>query len=182
MHVSTRSLLQPVNVPLAAAPWPDHVVYACVQWLGANLEPLPQAAEQKFCVMFEHLEDDRLVMTLERAYVQGMMSSVKLVVQHLDDLYLFLDSSATWSTLATVRDLWQDCRRLDPIARYSTVIAGEAEIRQSGSTYPFQAKARKILDSNKLGLDQYKFHDLEPFDPEEYDPEGTWSFLDPNGG
>lgn len=177
-----RSLLQPVNVSLAATSGPDHVVYACLQWMGANLEPLPQAAEQKFCVMFEHQVDDRLVMMLERAYVQGMMSSVKLVVQHLDELYLFLDSGATRSTLATVHDLWRDCRRLDPIARYAAVIACEAEIRQSDSIYPFQAKARKILDSNKLGLEQYRFQDLEPFDPEQYDPDSIWSFLELNGG
>lgn len=177
-----RSLLQPVSVQLAATSGPDHVVYACLQWMGANLEQLPQAAEQKFCVMFEHLVDDRLVMMLERAYVQGMMSSVKLVVQHLDDLYLFLDNRATLSTLATAQGLWKDCRKLDPIARYTTVLAGEAEIRLSNSIYPFQAKARQILDSNSLGLDQYKFPDLEPFDPEKYDPDGTWSFLDPNGG
>lgn len=180
--MSTRSLLQPVNEPLAGAPGPDHVVYACLQWMGPNLESLPQAAEQKFCVMFEHLEDDRLVMTLERAYIQGMMSSVKLVVQHLDELYLFLDSSATWSTLVTVHDWWRDCCRLDPIAPYAAVIVSEAEIRQSDSTYPFQVKAQQILGSIKLGLNQYKFQDLEPFDPEQYDPDSTWSFLDPNGG
>lgn len=79
----------------------NYVVLNCLQWksphLGANLEPLPQAAEQKFCVMFEHLVDDRLVMMLERAYVQGMMSSVKLVVQHLDDLYLFSTTERHWT-------------------------------------------------------------------------------------
>lgn len=68
----------------------NHVVFSCLQWKKPNLEAMSQADKQRFAVMYgDEMMIQFVIAALERAYVLGAMSPVRLIAVHEDQLYLF---------------------------------------------------------------------------------------------
>ena len=158
----------------------DSEIYSCLQWKSPNLEQLPLAAEQRFCVMYNEFLDDGLINVFELAYARGMLSPIKLIALHNNDLCLFLDSSATSSTLLRMQEWWKGFTELGLVGHFCLAFASEDEIYSGRSDCPLQACALTVMQSGRLGLQQYEFHDLEPFDPEQYSPDDMPAPFYPN--
>ncbi|MFP3403427.1 hypothetical protein SB757_02180 [Pseudomonas sp. SIMBA_065] len=167
---------------LAQGDRPRFKIYSCLQWKGRNLEMMPQIAEQRFCVMYNTFLDERLITALERAYARGLVSPVKLIALHDNDLRMFLDTRTSSSTAAAMEELWKDFTDLDATRRYSVAFASEDEILSGRSDYPYLDAARVLLESSSLDLEPYEFPDLEPFKPESFSPYDQWSFMHPPEG
>lgn len=167
---------------LAQSDRPRFKIYSCLQWTGRNLEMMPQIAEQRFCVMYNTFLDERLITALERAYSRGLMSPVKLIALHDNDLRMFLDTKTSNNTAAAMEELWRDFTDLDATRRYSVTFASEDQILSGRSDYPYLDAARVLLESSSLHLEPYEFPDLEPFDPESFSPDDQSSFIHPPEG
>lgn len=167
---------------LAQSDHPPFKIYSCLQWKGRNLEMMPQIAEQRFCVMYNTYLDERLITALERAYSRGLMSPVKLIALHDNEMRMFLDTMTSSNTAATMEELWTDFTDLDATRRFSVAFASEDEILLGRSDYPYQDAARVLLESSSLGLEPSDFPDIEPFDPESFSPDDQWSFMHPPEG
>lgn len=161
---------------------PHFQIYSCLQWKGRNLEMMPQIAEQRFCVTYNFCLDEHLITALERAYTRGLVSPVKLIALHDNDLRMFLDTRTTSSTASAMEELWKDFTDLDATRRYSVAFASEDEILSGRSDYPYLDAARGLLERSSLDLEPYEFPDLEPFDPESFSPYDQWSFMHPPEG
>ncbi|MNJ33847.1 hypothetical protein D3C77_285370 [compost metagenome] len=175
MTTSTLFQLQAGSHPLQGEPHTQ--IYSCLQWKGRNLEIMPQAFEQRICVMYNDFLDERLIIALEHAYVRGMISPVKVFALHDNDFRLFLDKSVNSDTVSTMQKLWEDFTSHDATRRYSVTFASEHELLTGRSDYPFWLRASGIIQTYSLGFASYEFRDLDPFDPEEYSPDEVWSFL-----
>lgn len=167
---------------LAQCEPPHFQIYSCPQWKGRNLEMLPQIAEQRLCVMYNVFLDEHLITALERAYARGLLSPVKLITLHDNDLRMFLDTRTTISTATAMEHHWKDFTDLDATRRYSVAFASEDEILSGRSDYRYLDAARVLLESSFLDLAPYEFPDLELFDPESFSPDDQWSFIDPPEG
>ncbi|MEZ1839838.1 hypothetical protein QVM62_18480 [Pseudomonas putida] len=161
---------------------PHFQIYSCLQWKGRNLEMMPQLAEQRFCLMYNVFLDEHLITALERAYARGLMSPVKLIALHDNDMRMFLDTRTSSNTAATMEELWMDFTDLDATRRFSVAFASEDEILSGRSDYPYQDAARVLLERSSLGLEPCDFPDLEPFDPASFSPDDQWSFMHPPEG
>lgn len=94
---------------------PNHIIYICLQWKGPNLETLPQAAKQSFCLLYGDYLEDRLLIALEYMHIRGAMSPVKLIAFHDDCLGVFLDGTTMSDTLPALETMWERFVGLDPI-------------------------------------------------------------------
>lgn len=144
---------------------PHHVVFSCVQWKTPSLEVMPQAAKQSFAVMYGDPSNPLNPYTsaaLERAYVLGAMSAVKLIAVHEDTLYLFLDSEVSSTTFQEIESLWAMVISMGPI-RLAVDFANVNEVYSGHSDYVFWEDAKEILESNDLGIEPYDLKALDDF-------------------
>lgn len=133
-----------------------HVVFSCPQNQGANLEPLPTIASQRFAVMYDEVQDDHLGEMLERAHSSAALAPVKLVAVREHDLYIFLDATVASATLPTIAQLWESVVVADIDWPWSVSFALETEVGTGHSDFEFWEDAKEILESYSLGI--------EPFD------------------
>ncbi|MHA6140926.1 hypothetical protein ACX3YC_26460 [Pseudomonas mohnii] len=142
-----------------------YVVFSCLQWKNPNLEALPQAAKQRFAVLYHRpLDESSIMETLERAHIQGAMSGVKLVAVSKDAPYIFLSHEVASSTFPAIELLWTKVREMDRNRRLAVDFGSETEIYSGRSDYAFWRIAREVLDSELLGIKQYQISALDFID------------------
>lgn len=159
---------------------PHHVVFSCVQWKTPSLEVMAQAAKQSFAVMYGDPSNPLNPYTsaaLERAYVLGAMSAVKLIAVHEDTLYLFLDSEVSSTTFQEIESLWAMVISMGPI-RLAVDFANVNEVYSGRSDYVFWQDAKEILESYSLGITPYDLKALDDFSDEGFIDDDLW-FLQP---
>lgn len=127
-------------------------VFGCVQSRGVNLEATPQPAMHRFAVMNADVVDEDVLQILDAARALGALSPVKLIDVREAFLYLFLDAKVSSSTFAAIESLWLSFLGGDANQRWAVRFASESEIFTGRSDYDFWAAARKILESEALGL------------------------------
>lgn len=144
-----------------------YVVFSCLQWKNPNLEALPQAAKQRFAVLYHQPLDESFIMeTLERAHILGAMSGVKLVAVHKDAPYIFLSHEVASSTFPAIELLWTKVTEMDRNQRLAVDFGSETEIHSGRSDYAFWRIAKEALDSEVLGIEQYRISARELIDDE----------------
>lgn len=141
---------------------PNHVVFSCLQWKTPSLEVMPQAAKQSFAVMYGDPLNPYTSAALERAYILGAMSPVKLIAAHEETLYLFLDSGVSSATFQEIESLWMQVMCMSPI-RLEINFASVSEVYSGRSDYTFWEVAKEILESHTLGIEQYDLASLDDF-------------------
>lgn len=142
-----------------------HVVFSCVQWKTPSLQVMPQAAKQCFAVMYGDLSNPLNPFTsaaLERAYILGAMSAVKLIAVHEDSLYVFLDSGVSSATFQEIESLWMQVICMSHI-RLTVDFANVNEVYSGNSDYVFWEDAKEILESYDLGIESYDLKALDDF-------------------
>lgn len=160
---------------------PSYEIYSCVQWKGPNLDELSMAAEQRFCVMHNQSLNDELITALELAYLQGIFSPIRLIALHDDHLLVFFDSKLTSSSFISIQGKWEDFATLVPIKQYTLSFSNEASLCSDSSDYPHWPLALEVLRSRSLGMNQYKLHNSEQFDPADHAPGDMCSYFCPPG-
>ena len=158
---------------------PHHVVFSCVQWKTPSLEVMPQAAKQSFAVMYGDPSNPLNPYTsaaLERAYILGAMSAVKLIAVHEDSLYLFLDSGVSSATFQEIESLWMQVVCMSHI-RLTVDFANVNEVYSGHSDYLFWEVAKEILESYSLGIEQYDLASLDDFSDLPSIDEHVWAYL-----
>lgn len=95
----------PQSDPVEPRDAQNHVVLSCLQWKNPNLEVMSQAAKQRFAVRYGDHMTQFVIAALERAYVLGAMSPVRLIAAHEDQLYLFSDERVS-SVRFSARSTW----------------------------------------------------------------------------
>lgn len=151
--------------PVEPSDAPHHVVFSCVQWRTPNLEVMPQAAKQCFAVMYGDPADfinPYVAAALERAYVLGAMSPVKLIAVHEDSLRLFLDSGVSSATFQEVESLWEQVICMSHI-RLTVDFENVNEVHSGHSDYVFWQDAKEILEFYSLGIAPYDLKALDDF-------------------
>jgi hypothetical protein len=155
---------------------PHHVVFSCLQWKTPSLEVMPLAAKQCFAVMYgdpSNPMNPYVTAALERAYILGAMSPVKLIAVHEDSLYLFLDSGVSSATFQEIESLWIQVMCMSPI--WLTVdFANVDEIYSGHSDYVFWQVAKEILESYTLGIAPYDLKALDDFSDVGFIDEDLW--------
>jgi hypothetical protein len=155
---------------------PHHVVFSCLQWKTPSLEVMPQAAKQCFAVMYgdpSNPMNPYVTAALERAYILGAMSPVKLIAVHEDSLYLFLDSGVSSATFQEIESLWIQVMCMSPI-RLTVDFANVDEVYSGHSDYVFWQVAKEILESYSLGIEPYDLKALDDFSGIEFIDEDLW--------
>jgi len=127
-------------------------IFGCVQSRDVNLEATPHPGMHRFAVMNADAVDEDVLQILDAARALGALSPVKLVDVRGDSLYLILDSKVASSTLAVIESLWLSVVGVDVNPRWTVHFACESEIYTGRSDYDFWSAARKILESESLGL------------------------------
>jgi len=158
-------IFQPECHPIARHDVPNHVVFSCLQWKTPNLEVMPRAAKQCFAVMYGDPSSPLNPYTsaaLERAYILGAMSAVKLVAVHEDSLYLFLDSEVSSATFQEIESLWIQVRCMSH-TQLTVDFANVNEVYSGHSDYVFWQLAKEILESYSLGIEPYDLMALDDF-------------------
>lgn len=153
---------------------PHHVVFSCVQWKTPSLEVMPQAAKQRFAVMYGDHLNPYITAALERAYILGAMSPVKLIAVHEDSLHLFLDSGVSSSTFQEIESMWIQVMCISHI-RLTVDFANVNEIYSGRSDYVFWQDAKEILESYSLGIAPYDLKALDDFSDIGFIDEDLWS-------
>jgi len=152
---------------------PHHVVFSCVQWKTPSLEVMPQAAKQCFAVMYGDHLNPYVTAALERAYILGAVSAVKLIAVHEDSLHLFLDSGVSSATFQEVESLWEQVICMSHI-RLTVDFANVNEVYSGYSDYVFWQDAKEILESYSLGIEPYDLKALDDFSDIELIDEDLW--------
>ncbi|MNF78480.1 hypothetical protein D3C84_606650 [compost metagenome] len=155
---------------------PNHVVFSCLQWKTPSLEVMPQAAKQRFAIMCGDHLNPYITAALERAYILGAMSPVKLIAVHEDSLYLFLDSGVSSATFQEIESLWIQVMCMSPI-RLTVDFANVNEVYSGHSDYVFWQVAKEILESYTLGIEQYDLASLDDFSDLPSIDEHVWAYL-----
>lgn len=155
---------------------PHHVVFSCVQWKTPSLEVMPQAAKQRFAVMYGDHLNPYITAALERAYILGAMSPVKLITVHEDSLHLFLDSGVSSATFQEVESLWEQVICMSHI-RLTVDFENVNEVHSGHSDYVFWQDAKEILESYSLGIEQYDLASLDDFSDLPSIDEHVWACL-----
>ena len=162
---------------------PHHVVFSCVQWKTPSLEVMPRAAKQSFAVMYGDPSNPLNPYTsaaLERAYILGAMSAVKLIAVHEDSFYLFLDSGVSSATFQEIESLWMQVMGMSHI-RLTVDFASVSEVYSGRSDYLFWQDAKDILESYHLGIEQYDLASLDDFSDLPSIDEHVWACLSQEG-
>ena len=142
-----------------------YVVFSCLQRKNQNLEALPQAAKQRFAVLYHQpLDESPIMETLERAHNLGAMSGVRLVAVHKDAAYIFLSHEVASSTFPAIELLWTKVREMVRNRRLIVDFGNETEIHSGRSDYAFWRIAKEVLDSEMLGIMQYEISALDFID------------------
>lgn len=166
--------------PIEPADALNHVVFSCLQWKTSSLEVMPQAVKQCFAVMYgdpSNPLNPYVTAALERAYILGAMSAVKLIAVHEDSLYLFLDSEVSSATFQEIESLWIQVMCMSHI-RLTVDFASVSEVYSGRSDYLFWRDAKEILESYRLGIAPYDLKALDDFSDEGFIDEDLW-FLQP---
>ncbi|WP_408600523.1 hypothetical protein [Pseudomonas sp. PLMAX] len=155
---------------------PNHVVFSCLQWKTPSLEVMPQAAKQSFAVMYGDPLNPYTSAALERAYILGAMSPVKLIAAHEETLYLFLDSGVSSATFQEIESLWIQVMCMSPV-RLTVDFANVNEVFSGHSDYVFWQVAKEILESYSLGIEPYDLASLDDFSDLPSIDEHVWAYL-----
>ena len=172
-------VFHPEYDPIEPHDAPNHMVFSCLQWKTPSLEVMPQAAKQSFAVMYGDPSNPLNPYTsaaLERAYILGAMSAVKLIAVHEDSLYLFLDGGVSSATFQKIESLWTKVMCMSPI-RVTVDFANVNEVYSGHSDYVFWQDAKEILESYTLGIEQYDLASLDDFSDLPFIDEFEWSYL-----
>jgi hypothetical protein len=140
----------------------NHAVFSCLQWKTSSLKVMPQAAKQCFAVMYDDHLNPYVTAALERAYILGAMSPVKLIAVHEDSLRLFLDSGVSSATFQEVESLWEQVICMSHI-RLTVDFENVNEVYSGHSDYVFWEDAKEILESYDLGIESYDLKALDDF-------------------
>jgi hypothetical protein len=132
-----------------------HAVFSCLQWKRPNLEVMPQAAKQRFAIMYSGWLDGDVINTLERAHIFGAMSPVNLIAIHGDELRLFLDASVSSTTFPTIETLWEWVSEIDSRRPWKVIFSTAVEVSSGHSEYALWEDAKEIFDSYSLGIEPY---------------------------
>lgn len=155
---------------------PNHVVFSCLQWRTPSLEVMPQAAKQCFAVMYGDPSNPLNPYTsaaLERAYILGAMSAVKLIAVHEDSLYVFLDSGVSSATFQEIESMWIQVICMSH-TRLTVDFANVNEVYSGHSDYLFWQNAKEILESYSLGIAPYDLKTLDDFSDIGFIDENLW--------
>ncbi|WP_283188527.1 hypothetical protein [Pseudomonas sp. PMCC200344] len=164
---------------------PNHVVFSCLQWKTPSLEVMPQAAKQCFAVMYGDPSNPLnplnplypyISAALERAYILGAMSAVKLIAVHEGSLYLFLDSGVSSATFQEIQSLWIQVTCMSH-TRLTVDFANCTEVYSGHSDYVFWQDAKEILESYSLGIEQYNLKALDDFSDGDLINKARWPNL-----
>ncbi|NLU00265.1 MAG: hypothetical protein GXW88_06520 [Pseudomonas lundensis] len=158
---------------------PNHVVFSCMQWKNPSLGVMPQAAKQRFAIMYSDPSNPLnpyVTAALERAYILGAMSAVKLIAVHEDSLYLFLDSGVSSATFQEIESLWIQVMCMSQV-RLTVDFANVNEVYSGRSDYFFWQDAKEILESYALGVEQYDLASLDGFSDLPSIDEHVWEYL-----
>lgn len=149
--------------PIEPADSPSHVVFSCLQWKTPSLMVMPLAAKQCFAVIYGDPSNPLspyISTALERAYILGAMSAVKLIAVHEDSLYLFLDSGVSSAIFQEIKSLWMQVMSMSH-TRLTVDFVNVAEAYSGHSDYSFSRLAKEILEFNSLGIEPYDLKSLD---------------------
>ena len=172
-------IFHPECDPIEPADAPNHAVFSCLQWKTPSLEVMPRAAKQFLAIMYgdpTNPINPYVAAALERAYVLGAMSAVKLIAVHEDSLYLFLDSGVSSTTFLEIESLWIEVMCMSP-TRLTVDFANVDEVYSGRSDYLFWRDAKEILKSYSLGIKQYDLASLDDFSDLPSIDEHVWAYL-----
>lgn len=176
-------IFHPECDPIEPADAPNHAVFSCLQWKTPSLEVMPRAAKQFFAIMYgdpTNPINPYVAAALERAYVLGAMSAVKLIAVHEDNLYLFLDSGVSSTTFLEIEALWIQVMCMSQ-TRLTVDFANVNEVYSGRSDYLFWRDAKEILESYSLGIEQYDLSSLDDFSHLPSVDEHVWAYLSEGG-
>ena len=176
--MSFSDIFHPESDPVEPHDAPNHVVFSCVQWKTPNLEIMPRAAKQSFAVMYGDTLNPYVTAALERAYILGAMSAVKLIAVHEDQLYLFLDSEVSSTTFREIETLWTNVIGMGRIL-LAVDFASVSEVYSGRSVYLFWQDAKKVLESYTLDIEQYELLALDDFSDDGFIDEDMWFRFSP---
>jgi hypothetical protein len=154
----------------------NHAVFSCMQWKDPSLGVMAQAARQSFAVMYGGSPNCYVTAAIERAYVLGAMSAVKLIAVHEDTLHLFLDSGVSSATFQEIETLWALVVGMSRI-RLEVDFASVSEVYSGRSDYLFWQDAKEILESYALGIEQYDLASMDIFPDLPSIDEFEWPYL-----
>jgi hypothetical protein len=169
-------IFHPEFDPIEPHDAPNHVVFSCLQWKTPSLEVMPQAAKQSFAVMYGDPLNPYTSAALERAYILGAMSPVKLIAAHEETLYLFLDSGVSSATFQEIESLWIQVMCMSH-TRLTVDFANVTEVYSGHSDYAFWQDAKEILESYSLGIEQYDLKALDDFSDGDLINKARWPNL-----
>lgn len=158
---------------------PDHGVFSCIQWKDPSLRVMKKAAKQRLAIMYGDRTNPinpYVSAALERAYVLGAMSAVKLIAIHEDTMYLFLDDEVSSTTFQEIESLWIQVMCMSPI-RLEVNFANVSELHSGHSDYLFWQNAKEILESYSLGIKQYDLASLDDFSHLPSIDDHVWAYL-----
>lgn len=166
-------IFHPECDPIGSDDAPYHVVFSCLQWKNASLEVMPRAAKQTFAVIYSDTVNYHVTATLERAYVIGAMSAVRLIAVHQDTLHLFLDSGISSTTLQEIEALWTQVIFMSSI-HLVVNFACVNEVYSGCSDYIYWQAAKHIMEYYTLGIEQYDLFVLDDFSVKEFVDKEFW--------
>lgn len=166
-------IFHPECDPIEPHDAPNHVVFRCLQWKTPSLEVMPQAAKQRFAVICSDHLNPYVTAALERAYILGAMSPVKLIAVHEDSLRLFLDSGVSSATFQEVESLWEQVICMSHI-RLTVDFENVNEVHSGHSDYVFWQDAKETLESYSLGIAPYDLKALDDFSDVGFIDEDLW--------
>jgi len=146
----------------------NHVVFSCLQWKKPSLEVMPEIAKQTFAIMYGDEMNQSITAALERAYILGAMSPIKLIAVHEKHIHLFLDDSVSSATLPEVQSMWEEVAFISS-ARIEVDFAHVSEVYSGRSDYIFWQDAKEILESYSLGIENYEVLTIDDFADEPID-------------
>lgn len=150
-------LFHPESTPEALDHSLEYIVFSTLQWKTPNLDVMTRAGKQRFAVLYNQPLDERFMMeTLEQAHIHGAMSGVKVVAVHKNLLCLFLSDEVLSTTFHAIESLWEPIKDLDLNRRLEIDFCCEHEAYSSSSDYCFLPALIEILESNILGIEQYR--------------------------
>jgi hypothetical protein len=84
------------------------------------------------------------------------MSGVKLVAVHKDVLRIFLSDEVAGSTFSAIEALWEPIKELDLNRRLEVDFSCEHEAYTGRSDYLYWSAVKEVLESNRLGIEEYE--------------------------
>lgn len=176
-------IFHPECDPVEPSDAPNHAVYSCLQWKTPSLVVMPQAVKQCFAIMYgdpTNPINPYVAAALERAYLLGAMSAVKLIAIREDSLYLFLDAGVSSATFQEIESLWIQVMCMSHI-RLTVHFANVIEVYTGRSDYVYWRDAKEILESYSLGIAPYDLEALDDFSNEIYIEAQLWAYLSQGG-